>query len=167
MGILPVNEINVATQFWVVARLTEASGYVFAILYSRRKISFKLVFTSALAYVILFTYIILFTNRFPDALLVETGLTNFKIYAEYSVIGMIIVSLTLVFRLRNNFDFNGYLLLVISLVITALSEFSFTLYSDVYGIMNMLGHILKAISFYIMFFAFSKNHIRMENGNEA
>lgn len=38
-----------------------------------------------------------------------------------------------------------------SIAVTAFSELSFTLYLDVYGLFNMLGHILKLISFYLIY----------------
>jgi diguanylate cyclase (GGDEF)-like protein len=42
-------------------------------------------------------------------------------------------------------------MMVISMIITIISELSFTLYSDVYGAMNFLGHVLKAVSFIIIY----------------
>ena len=39
----------------------------------------------------------------------------------------------------------------VAMVITAISELTFTLYTDVYGIANMLGHILKVISYYVIY----------------
>lgn len=159
MGLLNVNELNVATQFWVIARLTESFGYLFGIIFSGRRIPLKLPLFISFSIFLIFSWMILYTPFFPDALHAETGLTDFKISAEYTVIAILMLSLATLFRLSNNFDFKGYLLLVIALVITCISEFSFTLYNDVYGIMNMAGHVLKAISFYIMLFAFSSTHI--------
>jgi hypothetical protein len=42
-------------------------------------------------------------------------------------------------------------MMVISMIITIISELSFTLYTDVYGAMNFLGHVLKTVSFIIIY----------------
>jgi len=156
MGVFYFDELNIATQFWVAARLTEGFGYVISMFYAGKKASFKLLLSVGVIIFIMFSGIIIFTDLFPAAYIQEEGLTGFKIYAEYFVVALILTSLTLIFKLRNNFCFNGFLLLVLSLVMTGLSELCFTLYHDVYGAMNMTGHILKVISFYFVYIAFNE-----------
>ncbi len=44
-------------------------------------------------------------------------------------------------------------LLVASMLVTVFSEFCFTLYASTYGTANMAGHLLKIISFALIYLA--------------
>jgi len=44
-----------------------------------------------------------------------------------------------------------YKYLFLSIMFTILGELTFTLYVDVYGILNLIGHFFKIISFYLIY----------------
>ena len=49
--------------------------------------------------------------------------------------------------------------LITALVVAAITELSFTLYQDVYSILNQIGHNLKVISYYLIYQAIIKTQI--------
>jgi PAS domain S-box-containing protein len=49
------------------------------------------------------------------------------------------------------FDSRVFRLLVAAMVCTIAAEMSFTLYSDVYGVANMVGHLFKGASFFLVY----------------
>lgn len=154
MGIFPVNELNVATQFWIVARIIETSAYTAGVFLSGKTISKKVTLIIYGTATTIVTAMILFTDLFPTALAEGEGLTPFKIYTEYVIIAVLLITIMSLYRLHGNFSFRDHILLTAAIGVTILSEFSFTLYNDVYGIMNMMGHYLKAISFTIILLAY-------------
>ena len=61
--------------------------------------------------------ILVFTGLFPTAFVEGEGLTTFKVWSEYAVVGV--------------------------LLLTVGAEISFTFYVSVYGFSNFVGHIFK------------------------
>ncbi|WNV05774.1 MASE3 domain-containing protein [Candidatus Methylospira mobilis] len=81
------------------------------------------------------------------------GLTLFKIYIEYTIIALnLVTALILLLRMRNPLPFNAAGL--VGVVCTmAMSEFFFTRYVDFTDTFNLLGHIYKIVSYLFLYFA--------------
>ena len=88
---------------------------------------------------------------FPDTYLQGVGLTPFKIWSEYGICLILAVAALLLFRQRDRFEPGVLKLLIASIGVTVASELAFTLYVDVYGLFNLIGHFLKVISFYLIY----------------
>jgi len=88
---------------------------------------------------------------FPHCYIEGQGLTEFKIASEYIICLIILGGALLLHRSREKVNSFVYYSMLGSMGVTILSELSFTLYTDVYGVMNFLGHFFKIISFYIIF----------------
>lgn len=140
---------NAATQFWLLARLTEALTYMLAIIFSGRQVNYIITLGLSVVLTVLGIFSV-YTGFFPAAYIRGVGLTPFKINAEYVVIVLLFFSLVNIYRLRDNFDYKDSLLLSLALGLTIISEYLFTLYDNVYGIVNATGHILKFISFMLV-----------------
>ncbi|MBN2153992.1 MAG: hypothetical protein JW839_21220 [Candidatus Lokiarchaeota archaeon] len=136
---------NLATQLWIAARYLQASSIVVSLLVIRGHVKpFAIMFAAAVASGLLLLAI--FTRNFP---LAHDGaaLTPFKIGSEYAVIGLLGASIPLAWKQRA-FLVRGTLGLVLAfLSAMILSEYLFTLYTSVYQFTNMLGHLLKIVSF--------------------
>jgi signal transduction histidine kinase len=90
----------------------------------------------------------------------QSSTATFKIVSEY-IISALLISALLVFRFRHNlFPRSRFRLLHWSIATTIASEFAFTLYADNYGLLNMLGHYLKIISFYLIYLSLVREGIR-------
>jgi len=149
MGIFPVDEVNVATQFWVLGRMLQAVTFLAGIVFSGTVIKIMPVFLGYFTAVLVGS-VLIFTGVFPDALLQDSGLTLFKIYSEYVVIGILLLALLNIYRLRDNFEFRDHITLSAAIGLTILSEYCFTMYNDVYGLINFAGHILKMIAYLLV-----------------
>ena len=88
------------------------------------------------------------------------GLTVFKVASEYVISIIILFAIAVMIRKRSSFNPNVWRLLVAAMVIFIASEMSFTLYVDVYGIANMVGHLLKVFCFYLIYKALIETGIR-------
>jgi len=94
------------------------------------------------------------TGYFPDCFLPGEGLTFFKVTGEYIVALLLAGSIlySLKFR-RDEAKLYGYSF-ELSLACFIASGMAFTLYTDVYGFFNMLGHILHGYGAYILLLGF-------------
>ena len=155
MGVFPQFEgVNFAAQFWVTARMTEALGLlifaytlprVFSIAENKRILFLWIFF-------IILSIVVIYTGHFPTCFVVGKGLTAFKIGAEYVIITVLVLAALLSYRKRDLFD--NYPMIMGSIIMTIISELCFTLYTGPFDGFNFMGHIFKALAFFMMFIAF-------------
>jgi PAS domain S-box-containing protein len=151
MGVFPWAGPNLPTQLWVAARYLQGVSLVIAPLIGQRKFNPLPVFwgyaaITALLFLSIFTW-----GIFPDCYLEGIGLTPFKIASEYAICLMLVGAIALTWRKRRLFDPQILWLILASIGITIASELSFTLYQDVYGLSNFIGHLLKIFAFYLLY----------------
>ncbi len=150
MPIFPGYDANLPTQLWVLARSIQAISLIIALLFLRKKAGWKSLAGFTLSSIILVALI--FGRLFPDAY-VEGRLTPFKIVAEYVISGVLVIALLLLRKRKQEFDPGVLNLLSYSIMLMILSEISFTMYTDVTGISNLIGHILKIGVYYTLYLA--------------
>jgi len=144
---------NLPTQLWISARYMESISLAIAPIFFKHKLRFNFAF---ILYVCLTTLLLTFMfvwPIFPDCFIEGTGLTPFKKVSEY-IISLILA--TAVFHLylkRTHLDKTVFNLIILSLFLTIISEVFFTFYVNVYGISNLVGHIFKIISFFLIYHA--------------
>lgn len=156
MGVFPVEIANPPTQYWIAARFVQAASYLIAAFHVGKSRRLKPWLTLA-CYLIggfLLKLTIWPLQIFPECYVEATGLTTFKIAAEYLICFILGVSGFLFWTRKQHFNPDVLKFLLLSIVLTILSEFSFTLYQDIYGISNILGHILKLASVVALYRAF-------------
>ncbi len=151
MGVFPDFGANPATQVWIAARYLEALTFLVAPFFINRRLNA----TAAAAVYAVVTALLLGTmftwHIFPAAYVDGVGLTTFKVVSEYVISVILAVAAWLLYRRRRDFSPRVVRLLIAALIITIASEMSFTLYTDVNGIANMVGHLLKIAAFYLVY----------------
>ncbi len=141
---------NLPTQLWIAARYVESISLLTAPFFIHRKLKPGWTLASYIALtVVLLTSA--FGGLFPDCYIDGIGLTPFKIISEYIISAILLCSLILLLRNRNEFDRDILVLLTLSIIITIGSELAFTFYVGFYDIPNLIGHYLKIISFYLIY----------------
>ncbi|PRX27951.1 diguanylate cyclase (GGDEF)-like protein [Orenia metallireducens] len=142
---------NQPTQLWIAGRYLEAISLASAPYFINRKFSKQ---TVTLIYSLLTSFLIIniiWLKSFPDCFIQGDGLTSFKIISEYIISIILIAGIYNFYINKQNIRYSIYKLLLFSIIFTILSELSFTLYNDVYGVMNFIGHIFKLISYSLIF----------------
>ena len=94
---------------------------------------------------------IFYWKIFPLCFVEGVGLTPFKKMSEYIICGILAGALAFLWRRRAEFDRNVLRLIVWSIILTMASELAFTFYVSVYDLTNFIGHILKILSFYLIY----------------
>jgi len=105
-------------------------------------------------------YTLFATNIFPVCFIEGVGLTPFKIYSEYIICILLVIAAFLLYRYRDTFDHDIFLLLIASIGVTIVAELAFTFYVSVYGFSNLLGHLCKIVSFALIYKALVESGIR-------
>ena len=90
-------------------------------------------------------------QNFPQAYINGVGLTTFKVASEYAISLILILAIGLLIKKRGEFSSKIFKLLIAAMAVAVTTELAFTLYADVYGIINMVGHLLNVVSFYFFY----------------
>ncbi len=159
MGVFPTWTADQPTQFWILARYLESLGLVATLVFYSRK-NFRQWFLPAVVLVPLVGCVAIFSGHFPPCF-TGMGLTPFKIGSEYFISILLAWGIVWICRTGRP-EIRPYRsVFILSLVLTIAAEMSFTLYMDVYGISNMLGHLFKTWSFYVLLVGFVMKSIKM------
>lgn len=141
---------NIPTQLWIAVRYLESISILISFRYIKNKINILRVFISYAVITILIILSIFKFHIFPDCFVEGYGLTPFKMVSEYIIIVILGICLFISYDEYNiNFLSNRYYSYFI--IFSIGSELALTIYKDVYGIINGTGHVLKFISFYILY----------------
>jgi PAS domain S-box-containing protein len=141
---------DLSTRYWISGRLGEAIVLYISIRAIKPKLNkyLQLLITLVCAFGI--SYIMTAYHDYLPILLNEQGVTPIKVYLEYFIIFIYFISL---WKLRNKLNNKGiitYKYIFISLLMSASSEFCFTLYSSVNEISWTVGHVLKIASYFYL-----------------
>jgi len=156
MNIITGYGTDLPTQLWLLARFVEAFSLFAALFFLNRRVMFWRVNAAYIVFSLSALALVFVFRVFPDAYVAGQGLTDFKVYTEYLISGLLFLALFLLYRKRQNFHKTIFMLLTYSIAFTIISELIFTLYINVFGFFNLLGHFSKIVSFYFIYLAIAK-----------
>ncbi|MFX1419537.1 MAG: MASE3 domain-containing protein [Promethearchaeota archaeon] len=155
MNIFEGYNSNLPTQLWIVARYLQAGSFLTAFLLMYKKVNpNNLVIGYSVVTSLL--VILIFARVFPVCYIEGSGLTLFKIINEYIIIGILAVSITILYKNRKELNLTTYRLKIYSILSTIAAELAFTFYVGVYDLSNLIGHLFKIVSFYLIYLAIVK-----------
>jgi len=159
MNLLPVNESNLATQLWIVARFEQALALLISPYFLRHslKTSHAVMGFGLLSAVFVGLAV---TGYFPDAFIEGQGLTAFKVNMEYVIILIMGVALWLFWKSRALMSQALFINMVLAIIALILAEFAFTQYANVYAQSNMIGHILKIFGYWFIYQGLVQNTLK-------
>ncbi len=166
--LIPYTTSNRATTFWIIARLIGGFGLLVSSIIPARsniRINKLLFFLVPVALSMLILDLVTYHPGVVPPMYIEgKGLTETKIMLEFVVMVMLLLA---VFVLSQEYKKTGdrfTIILACALLVSIFSELSFALYTDVYGIYNFIGHLLKFISYFIIFRVTFIQNIRQPYG---
>jgi len=159
MQIFPEYGSNLAPQMWLIARYLEAGAMVAAFLFIKRAVRTDWLVGSYSVLSLLLLLSVFHWRVFPAAFIDGQGLTPFKIWSEYILVAAMLLSVYLLGRNRNEFHQDVLRLLMWTYVLTIGTELSFTIYVDMYGLSNLVGHLFKALAYYCLYRAVIQNSL--------
>lgn len=144
MGIFPA-DANLATQLWIAQRGLDAAAMLVAALLGARRVAPAMGLGGSVA-VALGLGLLIFGGWFPDCYVTGQGLTRFKLGAEYAIMVAFTVTTWRLWQLRAMFPPLLLRLLMAASVLSLVEEAAFTLYLDVFGLLNMVGHLIAVVA---------------------
>ncbi|ERI92734.1 PAS domain S-box protein [Clostridiales bacterium oral taxon 876 str. F0540] len=141
---------DLSTRFWVLGRLSEAIVIYAALQIIKLKLNklMSLFFTLATALGV--SYLVTAYHNNLPVLLNESGVTEIKVALEYLIIFIYGIDLWKVSHKLMEKGIITYKYIFLSLLMSASSEFCFTLYSSVTSISWTVGHLLKIVSYFFL-----------------
>ncbi|WP_231563547.1 MASE3 domain-containing protein [Anoxybacillus sp. KU2-6(11)] len=145
------SSVQLATSFWLAARLTQAVFLLLAFLLPDgpiQKGEKLLGFFVPLLYVGLVSMsIVHFADSLPPLVIEGLGTTPLKNGVEYIITTLHIITIILLIRHYKEKRLAPTLDVIVGFVFLFLSELIFTLYRHVYDVLNVFGHVYKVIGF--------------------
>ncbi|KKR04727.1 MAG: hypothetical protein UT30_C0004G0040 [Candidatus Uhrbacteria bacterium GW2011_GWF2_39_13] len=141
-----------ASDLWVAARYMQSISLLIFFIFpkARRRFFYETVFGIYFCVTCFLMASIYYWKIFPVCFIEGTGQTDFKIFSEYIICGILILSLLPLHWNRKLFDRTVLKFLFWSVFFTIASEFSFSLYKDIF----------KLVSFYLIYKAIIENSLR-------
>lgn len=159
MNVFPEYQADLATQLWIASRYVLSLSMLAAPLYVGRKLRAGAMFGGYAALAALLFYVI-FAGAFPACFIEGFGLTPFKKVSEFVVSAILVASIWALHRERERFDRGVYRLLVGATGVIVISELAFVLYVGVYDIINVIGHLLGLVGYYLIYVALVETGLR-------
>ena len=151
MGVFTGIDANHPTQLWIAARYMESITLLLAFQFFKRKLNPYFQFGSYFLITSLIISSVFYWEVFPDCFIEGSGLTVFKKTSEYLISVILLAVIVYLYRYRSQFDKNIHRLLVASAIFTIIAELAFTFYVSVFGLSNLIGHMFKFVSFYLIY----------------
>jgi PAS domain-containing protein len=151
MPVFDANGGNLGTQLWMIGRSIQAVALLVAPLMMGRRFSAVAMLLGWGIVTALLLGTVFYWHNFPACYTQAGGLTPFKKAGEYLICLVLVVAVVLLIWRRREFDRAVVHLLVVSIAATILSEFVFTLYATPTDMVNILGHLLKIVAFYLIY----------------
>ncbi len=150
-----------ANQLWICARYMESITLLLAFFFlgkARAPRADRVFAVYAILTVILIA-IIFYWKTFPKCFVYGSGLTPFKKISEYIICAILLASIFLLHKNKENFEGKVFQLLLASIICTIISELAFTFYVSNYGFSNLVGHYFKIFSFFLIYQALIKTAV--------
>jgi signal transduction histidine kinase len=151
MGVFLENGANLATQLWIATRYMLSFSLFAALFFANRKFRPNAVMAGYFITTALILGSIFYWGNFPQAFIDGVGLTPFKVISEYVISFILLCAIGLLIRKRSEFSGDVVKLMVAAMAVSIAAEMTFTLYTDVFGIANVIGHLLIVVSFYFIY----------------
>jgi len=143
---------NLSVQFWLCARYLEAILLLYAPFAATKKQNdyFLLIFFGAIS--VCFA-VLIFTGHFPAGFIDGQGITEFKLYSEYIIVFILLAAIFSMHNIHNDIPKRDKYFIYAAIVLTICAELAFTFYIEVHDISNLVGHVFKFLSFWLLFHA--------------
>lgn len=142
-----------ANQLWIAARYFESIMLLisFISVKSKKKANLYVIFSICTVVTTLIVLSIFVWKVFPICFIDGIGLTPFKKHSEYIICIILMISIIVLNKNKDAFEGKVYIFILLSMVCTIISEVTFTIYIDNYGLSNLVGHYFKIFSFYLIY----------------
>lgn len=149
MGVLGLNA-NLPTQLWIASRYFFSIVVLITLVFPKFTMNPNALL-GALVSTLAAILVVVFFGWFPDCYIQDVGQTPFKIYSEYVISVLLIISMGLFWKKRHFFSDRVNWQIWLFFAFSVCTELVFTSYLGVYDVSNMIGHIFYLIASYFLY----------------
>ncbi len=160
MGVFPGDDANLPTQLWIAARYFESISLLIAPIFISRTLNTRSAFIFFSAVFLLLLGSIFRWDIFPDCYVEGKGLTLFKILSEYCISLLLLLAAIFLYRRKDELDESTLQLMLAAIFLAIGAELAFTFYVSVFGLSNLIGHILKFLSVFLVYKALIESGLK-------
>ncbi len=160
MGVFPTHGTNLPTQLWIAARGLQAAALLAGPAFLARRVPLAPAVGGLVGITGLLLLSIFAWDIFPVCHVQGEGLTPFKIVSEYVIVLALVGAGVHLWMHRQRLDESVWRLMIAAIAVTILSEAAFMAYRGVYGPMNLIGHLLKIVAFFLVYKAVISTGLR-------
>lgn len=158
MGVFP-GYGNLGPTFYIASRYLLSISLLVAPFFINRKLNTALVFAVYSLATALILLSVFSWKVFPECFIEGVGLTPFKVVSDYIICAILLGAALLLFANRQSFDVRVRRILVASIILSIATGLTFTLYTDPFGVTNLVGHLFQIGSFYLIYVAIIQTSI--------
>lgn len=154
MGVFPDASADLPTKLWLISRYLLASALLIApwfLVHRPNRLVVALAYGAITALLLASVFV---WDVFPAAFVPGEGLTPFKVASEYVVVTVFVIAGAVLVRMRHHFNRSAFRFVLGAIALLIATELAFTVYADVYGLANAVGHVLQVAAFACIFHAF-------------
>ena len=155
MGVFP-GYGNLGPTFYIASRYVLSISLLIAPLFINRKLNTTFMFAVYSLVTSLILLSIFYWQIFPVCIVEGVGLTPFKVVSDYIICLILLGAIGLLLINRRSFDSRVLRIIVSSIILSIATGLTFTLYTDPFGITNVVGHLFQIASFYLIYLPLSK-----------
>jgi PAS domain S-box-containing protein len=153
MGVFP-GYGNLGPTFYIASRYFLSISLLIAPFFINRKLNTTLMSAAYSLVVSLVLLSVFYWRIFPACIVEGVGLTPFKVVSDYIICLILLGAIGLLLVNRRFFDWRVLRIILSSLILFIATGLTFTLYTDPFGVTNMVGHLFQIASFYLVYLAF-------------
>ena len=151
--------VTASTQYWIAARFVEALALLIATIALKKLVISRWALFGVVAVVSITTAFTIQYGYFPVTFIDGQGLTPFKVNMEYIIMSLLVLAGFFLWKHKNELNKTIWHLMLLSIILTIGAEYSFTLYKNIGEFVLILGHQLKFISFWFIFYAVTQTSL--------
>lgn len=145
-----------STEYWIAGRFYAAmavllSAYIYSTSRQRWLTKSVLLAVNLALPLLVFFAITYFPEYIPATYVEGVGLTPFKTYTEYLIIGLLAWSAVVYWKRLAQTQEQWVVYLLAALILSMFSESQFASYQRVYDSYNVIGHLYKIAAFYLIY----------------
>ncbi|MDH5301399.1 MAG: EAL domain-containing protein [Gammaproteobacteria bacterium] len=142
--------VDTSAQLWMATRLLEAITLLSAVFFLSRAVPAWRLNLLMAGYTVAVTAMI-FNGQFPATYSLEYGLTPTKIYGQYVIIAILLIALWFTWSRRVLLDRTLLRQMLAAILFTIAAEITFSADETLHASFNVIGHVFKFISFWLVF----------------
>lgn len=162
LKLFPTGYDDLSTRFWIIGRISEAAILILftykAAVFSRNK---YMLLTLSLFYSFgVSVTLINFPSIMPTLFVPSIGVTNVKIVLEYVTIAFFIFGIYRISKMKIKSKMISYRHIYLYILLIVSAEFCFTKYVSISSFSTTMGHVLKVVSYFYIYYGIYVSNVR-------